>query len=40
MLWQLYAGQIILQHEHRVPVHFYAKEAAPAGLPPLKGDGK
>jgi len=37
---QLYASQIILQNEHRVPVRSYAKEAAPAGLPPLKGDGE
>ncbi|XP_043690375.1 probable ATP synthase 24 kDa subunit, mitochondrial [Telopea speciosissima] len=32
---QLYAGQIILQQEHGVPVRFFAKEAAPAAL---KGD--
>eukprot|EP00262_Sarcandra_glabra_P004669 TRINITY_DN15863_c0_g1_i1.p1 TRINITY_DN15863_c0_g1~~TRINITY_DN15863_c0_g1_i1.p1 ORF type:complete len:241 (+),score=65.49 TRINITY_DN15863_c0_g1_i1:155-877(+) len=32
---QLYPGQIIRQHEHVVPVRFFAKEAAP---PVLKGD--
>ncbi|ONK74069.1 uncharacterized protein A4U43_C03F2460 [Asparagus officinalis] len=35
---QLYGSQILLQHEHRAPVRYYAKEASPAGLPPLKGD--
>lgn len=34
---QLYAGQIILQSEHAVPVRFFAKEAAP---PALKEDGE
>ncbi|KAF8405911.1 hypothetical protein HHK36_007989 [Tetracentron sinense] len=32
---RLYAGRIILQQEHAVPVRFFAKEAAP---PALKGD--
>ncbi|CAL9172695.1 unnamed protein product [Musa hybrid cultivar] len=39
---QLYArqiiGQIVVQHDHAMPVRSYAKEAAPSGLPPLKGD--
>ncbi|CAL9117608.1 unnamed protein product [Musa textilis] len=34
---QLYAGQIIWQHDHAMSVRSYAKEAAPK-LPPLKGD--
>ncbi|KAJ8477443.1 hypothetical protein OPV22_021170 [Ensete ventricosum] len=35
---QLYAGQIIWQHDHTMSVRSYAKEAAPSNLPPLKGD--
>lgn len=36
---QLYASQIIRQHERLVLVRSYAKDAVPpAGLPPLKGD--
>lgn len=43
LILQLYArqiiGQIVVQHDHAMPVRSYAKEAAPSGLPPLKGDG-
>ncbi|XP_042430668.1 probable ATP synthase 24 kDa subunit, mitochondrial isoform X3 [Zingiber officinale] len=34
----LYAGQIILQHDHVMAVRSFAKEASPSNLPPLKGD--
>ncbi|RWW06881.1 hypothetical protein GW17_00029762, partial [Ensete ventricosum] len=40
LVLQLYAGQIIWQHDHTMSVRSYAKEAAPSNLPPLKGDGK
>lgn len=39
-LLQLYAGQIILQHDHVMAVRSFAKEASPSNLPPLKGDGE
>ncbi|CAA7404410.1 unnamed protein product [Spirodela intermedia] len=34
----LRSSQVILQHEHAVPVRSYAKDSSPSSLPPLKGD--
>ncbi|KAJ0961308.1 hypothetical protein J5N97_027104 [Dioscorea zingiberensis] len=35
---QLYAGQVVFQQHHAIPLRFFAKEAAPPSMPPLKGD--